>query len=324
MENRKDLILKCSIGIMAYNEETNIGHLLDALLKQSLGEYSIQEIMVVASGCTDKTEAIVKDFCNKDPRIKLLVQKHREGKASAINLFLQEAKMDILVLESADTVLSQSAIKNLLKPFSDPKVGMTGAHPRPVDNLKTFMGYVTHFLWWMHHRLALNKPKLGELVAFRRDVVKSIPPDTAVDEACIEAIITKAGYQTFYVRDAIVYNKGPETVREYLIQRRRIVAGHKHLHKTQGYTVSSTDVRLILSILSQKLYCHLKTALRLIRQRRFRRLARYIGSHLRRSVYMTGAILLEILGHGLGAYDFYIKKKNPFIWDIARSTKDIT
>jgi len=323
MKNQRDPTLECSIGILAYNEEANIGTLLDALLKQNLEGCNIQEIIVVASGCTDKTERIVRDFCERDPRIKLLVQQQREGKASAINLFLQEAKADILVLESADTIPSRNAIKNLLRPFSDPGIGMTGARPRPINNLKTFMGYATHFLWWMHHYLALTRPKLGELVAFR-NILERIPPDTAVDEASIEAIITRAGYQTCYVQDAIVRNKGPETVKDYLIQRRRIIAGHKHLKKTQGYLVASTDIHLILTILAEKLHLHLKTVLRLIRQRRFYHLTTYIYLHLRRAFYITGAIVIEIVGYGLGAYDFYIKKKNPFIWDIASSTKKLS
>ncbi|HWP47972.1 MAG TPA: glycosyltransferase [Candidatus Limnocylindrales bacterium] len=322
MKNLKDPIKYCSVGIMAHNEEANIHRLLEALLRQNLEGYHIQEIIVVASGCTDNTEALVREFCGQDERIKLLVQEQREGKASAINLFLQEAKADILVLESADTIPSRNAIKNLLKPFSDPRVGMTGARSRPINHLNTFMGYSINFLWWMHHYLALSKPKLGELVAFR-NVIKRIPSDTAVDEAALEAILVRAGYQILYVKDAIVRNKGPETIRDYLTQRRRIVAGHKHLYRTQGYAVASTDIRLILSILVKKVYLHLEMILRLIKQRRFHRLTKYLFLHLRRVLYIIGAIFLEILGQGLGAYDFYIKKKNPFIWDVARSTKKI-
>ena len=84
-------VLDCSIGIMAYNEEANIGRLLAALLDQKLSTCEIKEIFVVASGCEDRTEDIVRKYEQHDDRIKLLVQKKREGKASAINLFLQKA-----------------------------------------------------------------------------------------------------------------------------------------------------------------------------------------------------------------------------------------
>ena len=49
-----------SIGIMAYNEEKNIGNLLKTLLKQNLS--FVKEIIVVNSGSTDKTAKIVKKF----------------------------------------------------------------------------------------------------------------------------------------------------------------------------------------------------------------------------------------------------------------------
>ena len=51
--------LVCSVGITAYNEEENIGHLLEALLGQHLHTVEIAEIIVVASACTDRTVPIV-------------------------------------------------------------------------------------------------------------------------------------------------------------------------------------------------------------------------------------------------------------------------
>jgi fructose-1,6-bisphosphatase/inositol monophosphatase family enzyme len=38
-------------------------------------------------------------------------------------------------------------------------------------------------------------------------------------------------------------------------------------------------------------------------------------------IWTFGAMFLEFFGRFLGAYDIYIKKKNPYIWDIAGSTK---
>jgi glycosyltransferase involved in cell wall biosynthesis len=54
--------LRCSVGVTAYNEEANIGRLLDALLAQHLRAVEISEIIVVASGCTDNTIPIVESY----------------------------------------------------------------------------------------------------------------------------------------------------------------------------------------------------------------------------------------------------------------------
>ena len=293
------LMFTISLGIMAYNEEANIGRLLSAVLDQKFSRDQLSEIFVVASGCTDKTGEIVKDFAKLDKRIRLLVQERREGKASAINLFLSNASGEIIILESGDTIPEPGTLESLVAPFSDGQVGMTGSHPVPVNAKDTFVGFSVNLMWSLHHKIALMTPKLGELVAFR-NVVKQIPPDTAVDEASIEAIVRKAGYRLCYVPQAIVRNKGPENMKDFLKQRRRIAAGHKHLLVEDEYEVSTSDPKKILKILAKE-----------------------PRNGFRDALWTVGAIGLEVVGRGLGYYDYHIKKKNPFIWDIASSTKKL-
>jgi len=282
---------------MAYNEEGNIGRLLEALLSQKMRHGIMKEIIVVASGCTDRTEDITREYGQKDSRIKLLIQKNREGKASAINYYLSQAKGDIIVLESGDTIPDTETIDRLIAPFEDPSVGMTGAHPVPVNDRDCFIGFVVHMMWGLHHKIALETPKLGELVA-SRNIVREIPHDSAVDEASIEAIIREAGLELRYCPAAIVQNKGPETIKDFLKQRRRIAAGHTHLAKEKGYVVSTTDPIRILKLLIQEHSWKPKETL-----------------------WTIGGIGLEVIGRILGYYDYYIRKKNPYIWDIASTTK---
>ena len=52
-------MLTASVGVMAYNEEQNIGKLLAALKGQSLENVEIRQIIVVSSGSTDRTDDIV-------------------------------------------------------------------------------------------------------------------------------------------------------------------------------------------------------------------------------------------------------------------------
>ena len=289
----------CSIGIMAYNEEANIGELLDALRRQKLSACSIIEIFVVASGCTDRTEEIVRDCARLDKRIKLLIQEKREGKASAINLFLSRAVGDVFILESGDTMPETDTIEKLVTPFFNSKIGMTGGKPIPINSSDTFIGFTVNLLWKLHHNISLMHPKMGELVAFR-NTVKEIPSDTAVDEASIEAIVIKEGYELEYVEDAVVYNKGPENIGDFLKQRRRIAAGHLYVKHFQGYSVTTTSWKHIL--------------------RPFLKEMRWKGKGL---FWNAGAASLEVIGRALGYYDFYIRKKNPFVWDISESTKNL-
>ncbi|GAB4167846.1 MAG: hypothetical protein Kow00108_00530 [Calditrichia bacterium] len=287
-----------SVGVMAYNEEKNIAKCLNSILQQE-GDFKLKEILVVSSGSTDKTNTIVQEFNKKHPDIRLLIQPKRMGKASAINLYLSQASGEICVLESADTFMDKNCLNNLIKPFRDPSVGMTGAHPIPTNSNKGIINKIIHLMWHLHHLLALRSPKCGELVAFR-NVIKKIPSTTAVDEASIESIITHHSWKLEYCPDAVVYNRGPDKLKDFIKQRKRIAIGHKNLKMTSGHVVSTASPFTILKILftSQKFSVH--------------------------DLYVIPImIFLEMTARFLGWVEYYLKEKNPYIWDIVSSTKNL-
>jgi cellulose synthase/poly-beta-1,6-N-acetylglucosamine synthase-like glycosyltransferase len=292
-------MIKCSLGIFAYNEEKNIGQLLNAIENQDLNQVSIEEVIVVSSNSTDRTDEIVREFASKNPKIRLIVQPERKGKSSAINLFLNEAKGDILVIESADTIPAKDTIEKLVLPFINKKIGMTGGRPEPINSPKTFIGFAVFMLWRLHHKMAMISPKLGEMVAFR-NLVKEIPEHSPVDEASIESIIKNHSLELKYVPEAIVHNKGAENISDFLKQRRRIYAGHLWLQKNQNYKVITQKSCLIIKLTIKELSLNIVKDAKII-----------------------FTIFLEVLGRFLGWYDFKILKKNPYKWEIARSTKDL-
>jgi biofilm PGA synthesis N-glycosyltransferase PgaC len=290
--------IKCSVGITAYNEEANIGRLLQAMRDQRSYEVEITEIIVVASGCTDRTEEIVREYMAKDPRIQLFVQEKREGKTSAINVFLAHAGEKICVLESGDTLPREDTIENMVRMFRDPAVGMTGAHKVAVNTPDHIVGLLSHLRLQLEHQLCLEIPRLGELVAFRK-VFDQMPADVAMDEAFVEALIVRRGMQVRYAPEAVVYNMGPETVGDFVKQRRRNYAGHLYLKDKYGYRVSSLQNRRVLRIALEEVW----GAVRLV-------------------AILVVLGLLEICSRMLGAWDYRVKRKKHLVWDMAWSTKD--
>jgi glycosyltransferase involved in cell wall biosynthesis len=198
--------ITCSIGVFAHNEEANILHLLKALSAQKLHEVCIQEIIVVSSASTDATNELVREFALENPMVKLYTQARREGKSSAINLFMAEASSDILVVISGDVIPAENTIQLMVSAFLDPKVGASGGRPMPVNSQQNLIGYAVHLLWRLHHRMAMISPKLGEMIAYRK-VMECIPKESAVDEASIEAIIRQKGLELKYIPGAIIHNK---------------------------------------------------------------------------------------------------------------------
>jgi biofilm PGA synthesis N-glycosyltransferase PgaC len=291
--------IRCSLGITAHNDEANIGQLLDAIHRQRLHQVVISEIIVVASGCTDRTEDIVREYAASDPRVQLVTQEKREGKASAINVFLARAREPICVLESADTLPHEDAIENMVRMFADPGVGMTGAHKVAVNTPEHIIGYLSHLRLQMEHQLCLEIPRLGELIAFRK-VFDRIPPDVAMDEAFVEALVIRRGLQVRYAPDAVVFNMGPETVGDFIKQRRRNYAGHLHLKKKYGYRVSSLESGRVLRLA----WGELVGALRLI--------------------WLLFALAsIEAISRVLGWWDYRIRKQKHVVWDIAWTTKEV-
>jgi cellulose synthase/poly-beta-1,6-N-acetylglucosamine synthase-like glycosyltransferase len=239
----------------------------------------------------------VQDWAKRDGRIRLTVQSRRAGKASAINQFLPQARENIVVVCGADLLPEADAIEELVKPFADPAVGLTAARPVPVNDPGTFMGFAAHLLWELHHQINLRSFKAGEMIAFRK-IFERIPFHTAVDEASIEPVIRGQGYEARYVPTAVVRNKGPLTVADFLRQRRRICAGHLALRRTLGYSVSTMSLCKILRILLPNLDW---------RPRPF--------------IWTWAVAALEAYGRLLGRRD-YKRRRDHSVWEIAETTKD--
>jgi poly-beta-1,6-N-acetyl-D-glucosamine synthase len=287
----------CTVGIMAYNEEASIADAIDSILDQGTSSGRLSEVVVVASGCVDRTVEIVREIAARDPRVRLLVQEEREGKASAINLFIASAHSEVLMMISADLVLKEGTLEALMRHFDDPEVGMVGGHPIPVNGEGSFLGHAVHLQWRLHDRIARSAPKLGEIVAFR-NVVPSIPLDTAVDEISIQALVTRLGFRLVYEPEAVVYNRGPTSVRDFLRQRRRIHAGHLRIRKQQEYSAPTMGSWRVLRALGGS------------------------GSFTtpRACLWSTGTIGLECAARMLGRWDA-ARRRPLHVWEISTTTK---
>jgi biofilm PGA synthesis N-glycosyltransferase PgaC len=226
-----------AIGVMAHNEEANIARLLDSILGQTATD-RITRVMVVASGCTDRTCEIVEAYCRKDARITLVAEAERGGKVNAINAFIASSPEPILAVSGADMIYTPQTIGAILAPFDDPDVGMVGSHPVPLNDTKTFVGFAVNLLWKLHHEISLITPKMGELIAFR-NVFRGLDPGMFADEVQIERGIRAVGFKIAYAPDAIVYNRGPETVAQFVAQRSRWVAHNLQVQRKHRYGVST-------------------------------------------------------------------------------------
>ncbi|MBU1879390.1 MAG: glycosyltransferase family 2 protein, partial [Chloroflexi bacterium] len=206
---------------------------------------------------------------------------------------------DICVLESGDTLPRYNSVEALVSMFADPQVGMTGAQKVPVNTPAHIVGYMSHLRLQLEHELCLEIPRLGEMIAFRK-VFDHIPPDVAMDEAFVEALAVQRGLHVRYAPDAVVYNMGPETIRDFVRQRRRNHAGHLYLQHKYQYKVSSLDTRRVLRLTFGIIW----GAVRLV------------GG-------LALLAFIELYSRLLGSYDYHVKKDRHEVWDMAWTTKRV-
>lgn len=118
---------KFSVLVPVFNEEARIKPLIKQILKQDLPKnYKLSSILVIASGCTDKTVPIVKKLSKKFEKVQLKVRKERKGKVSAINHGLDLIETETVIMLSGDLLIEKPPLKIFLKNLKE-KLGQLQA-----------------------------------------------------------------------------------------------------------------------------------------------------------------------------------------------------
>jgi len=226
--------MKVTVGIPAYNEEANIGKILEAILSQELVKgISISEIIVAADGCTDRTVEIVKEYQQKNNLIKLLYQDKRLGLTFAVNNILKNAKGDILIMTCADTIPTKKVVSYLVSPFFNEKnIGAVVGRAVPVNDPNTMWSYIGHLFFKWNYSPDFLMVDFEAMTAMRKDLLEPIPPNTGIsNERYLHKVITDKGFKVIHAPNAIVYSKFPDNLKDFISQRRRNLFRHMQMKR---------------------------------------------------------------------------------------------
>lgn len=244
---------KIVIGVCAYNEENNIRRLLQALLTEE-GLPSNCRVLVVCSGCTDRTPEILTELHARYANIEPIFEKDRKGKASALNKIFKISRetTDVLILVNADALPQRGSVMKLVSQLVDKNVGAAFAQPVPFEGPAGISYKIVKVIWHLHHLISVTQnPKLsGELCAIRTSCLQAIPNNIATDEPYVELAIRTQRYRLLYVPEAIVHIRCPTNLHDLLKQRKRIWLGHMQLQKTNAYKVSTSRPSNTLRVIS--------------------------------------------------------------------------
>lgn len=103
-----------SIIIPLFNEEKNIGNLIDEIL-YSLKNYKNYEIILVDDASTDKTLKIIKSF--KSNYFKILTNSRNQGQSFSIYKGIKNSLNNIIITLDGDGQNDPEDIPNLLKKY---------------------------------------------------------------------------------------------------------------------------------------------------------------------------------------------------------------
>lgn len=224
-------MILCSIVITAY-KEPNLDKCLDSILNQKLPKN--YEILVLASD--KETLDIAKRYQKKNRKIRI-IKDPGKGKPTALNIAFKKAKGMFLILTDGDVILGKNSIQLLLKKITEDNASCVSGRPVAIASREPFKTW-SEFLYEMGHLKRLeaykkNKPFLasGYLYCLRKKDIKGlkIPENIFADDAFVSLWLINRGKKISYQPEAKVFVKFPLTLKDFLKQKRRTIAGHHQL-----------------------------------------------------------------------------------------------
>lgn len=215
-----------TVVVPAYNEEAVIGKTISSILASS---YKKLRVLVIDDGSADRTFEIAKSY-QVDPRVKVL-HKENGGKFSALNFGLKHIRASVYIALDADTQVTPDAVGNLVRFFSQEKIGAVAGNVR-VGNRKSLMGILQSIEYTMNLNLERNGYSLinsilvvpGALGAWRTKAVKAVggySDNTLTEDAELTLRLLKKGYRAVYDKDSISYTEVPKKPTQLAKQRLR-------------------------------------------------------------------------------------------------------
>ncbi len=297
-----------SLGICATTELANTLSLTEQMLRLKDPRMNLTEIIVATPN-----GQLAQELEQRDPRLVVLLETRREGKAAALNKIITHASADILVLASADIKLASNTIPRLVNRLvENPDWGAVDSRVELVNGDKLLMDKVSTVLWDIHNatldELDANNRLghvAGDLMAVRRDLVDRLP-NVINDDAYLALRVQEKGFRVRRVRDALIWIAGPRTPTDYVYQRSRVLRGHLQLIRRFGMVPTTFEFQVLWKP-RRNLRILVKT------------IAKSGPSHLL-AFYVAG--FLELLSFQMAIFSFATTRANR-PWVIVKTTKQV-
>lgn len=216
-----------SLFIAAYNEEDIVASKMENCRALDYPADKLK-IVWVTDGSNDKTNEYLKEY----PDVTVLYQPQRKGKTAALNRGIHYISTPYVIFTDANTMLNKEAITEIIRQFSDPKVGCVAGEKR-VEIQKEQGATAGEGIYWKYesalkaldYRLYSAVGAAGELFAVRTELFEQMPSDTLLDDFILSLRIAQNGYKIAYCKDAYATETASLNMKEEEKRKIRIAAG---------------------------------------------------------------------------------------------------
>lgn len=220
-----------SVLIAAYNEEKVIEEKIRNL---SQLDYPIDKIefLIGSDGSSDRTVEIAEKYSHIS-NLKVF-DLPRCGKVNALNSLLKNAKGEVLVFSDANNMYDSKAILELVKYFTDDRIGCVSGQLRYKVDESAGHGAKSESAYWKYENwVKVLESKIGRLsgangaiYAIRKGVISEIRKGIINDDFYIASFVLQLGYDVILEKEAIAYEEPNDEFDSQFKRHVRDGAGH--------------------------------------------------------------------------------------------------
>ena len=216
-----------TLFIAAYNEEDIVRQKMENCRDLSYPSDKLR-IVWVTDGSDDHTNERLAAYED----VSVFFTPERKGKTEALNRGMQYVSTPYVVFTDANTMLNTEAIKEIVRCFSNPKVGCVAGEKR-VDTQSAQGATAGEGFYWkyesalkdMDDRLYSAVGAAGELFAIQTRLFEQMPSDTLLDDFILSLRIAAKGYKIAYCKEAYATETASLNMKEEEKRKIRIAAG---------------------------------------------------------------------------------------------------
>ncbi len=222
-----------SILIAAYNEEKVISDKILTIIQDDYPKDKM-EILVGSDNSSDSTNAILKNLENEYKIIRFFEFKERRGKPGIINLLVEKALGEFIILTDANVMFSPGTSYELIKYFKHPLVGLVDANMHASSENKkgisiqeqTYISREVQIKYLEGYCWGTMMGPFGGCYAIRKELFEKVPQTFLVDDFYINLKVLEKKHYSLNNLDAIVYEDISNEFMEEFRRKVRISAGN--------------------------------------------------------------------------------------------------